>query len=86
MEEKILREKFRAEGLEVQPPQTHEVSTTGNRHFAECVRHSAKPEIHSAKALPSAALGKEHSTKNYSVKKSLPSAGKALGKDLYLAK
>ncbi|XP_066337433.1 5'-3' exoribonuclease 3-like [Miscanthus floridulus] len=26
VEEKILREKFRAEGLEVQPPQTHEVS------------------------------------------------------------
>ena len=33
--------------------------TTGNWHFAECLRHSAKPEIHSAKALPSAALGKE---------------------------
>ena len=31
----------------------------GNWHFAECLRHSAKPEIHSAKALPSAALGKE---------------------------
>ena len=33
--------------------------TTGNQQFAECLRHSAKPEIHSVKALPSAALGKE---------------------------
>ena len=38
--------------------------TTGNPQFADCLWHSAKPEIHSAKALPSAALGKGHSAKN----------------------
>ena len=55
--------------------------TTGNRQFAECLRHSAKPEIHSVKALPSAALGKEQSSKNPSAKVSLPSATyRALGK------
>ena len=55
--------------------------TTGNRQFAECLRHSAKPEIHSVKALPSAALGKEQSAKNPSAKVSLPSAiYRALGK------
>jgi len=37
--------------------------TTGFRRFAECLQHSAKPQIHSAKALPSAALGNGHSGK-----------------------
>ena len=41
--------------------------TTGNRDFAECLRHSAK-------ALPSAALGIGHSKKKKSAKPSSPSA------------
>ena len=41
-----------------------ELDTGWSRHysdglFAECLGHSAKPLLHSAKALPSAALGKE---------------------------
>ena len=57
------------------------IQTTGNRQFVECLRHSAKPKIHSVKALPSAALGKEQSAKNPSAKVSLPSATyRALGK------
>ena len=40
------------------------LNSTGNRYFAECLRHLAKPEIHSAKALPSAVLGKGHLAKN----------------------
>ena len=50
--------------------------TTVDGLFAECLGHSAKPLLHSAKALPSAALGKEQSAKV-----SLPSATyRALGK------
>jgi hypothetical protein len=45
--------------------------TTGNRRFAECLRHSAKPIMHSAKALRSAALGKAHTAK------------KSIGKDRF---
>ena len=37
---------------------------TGFRFFAECLRHSAKAILHSAKPLPSAALGKAHTAKN----------------------
>ena len=48
--------------------------TTADAFFAECWGHSAKPAKHSAKALPSAALGKEQSAKNPSAKVSLPSA------------
>ena len=49
--------------------------TTGQQFFAECPRHSAK-------ALPSVALGKEHSEKKLSAKASLPSSFcRALGKD-----
>ena len=55
--------------------------TTGLSEFAECQGHSAKPNLHSAKALPSAALGKEHSAKKESAKTSLPSVFcRALGK------
>jgi hypothetical protein len=51
--------------------------TTGIAFFAECLRHSAKAILHSAKALPSVTLGKEHSAKG-----SLPSAFfRTLGKD-----
>jgi hypothetical protein len=50
------------------------IYTTGEPHFAECPGHSAKPEKHSAKPLPSVALGKEHPVKNLSAKSSLPSA------------
>ena len=34
-------------------------STTGGGLFAECLLHSAKVALHSAKPLPSATLGKE---------------------------
>jgi hypothetical protein len=45
-------------------------------------RHSAKTILHSAKALPSVTLGKEHSAKISSAKGSLPSAFfRTLGKD-----
>jgi hypothetical protein len=48
--------------------------TTGIVFFAaECLRHSAKAILHSAKALPSVTLGKEHSAKISSAKGSLPS-------------
>jgi hypothetical protein len=33
-------------------------NTTGFAGFAECPKHSAKPQKHSAKPLPSVALGK----------------------------
>jgi hypothetical protein len=50
--------------------------------FAECLRHSAKAILHSAKAMPSVTLGKEHSAKISSAKGSLPSAFfRTLGKD-----
>jgi hypothetical protein len=56
--------------------------TTGIAFFAECLRHSAKAILHSAKALPSVTLGKEHSAKISSAKGSLPSAYfRTLGKD-----
>jgi hypothetical protein len=48
--------------------------TTGIAFFDECLRHSAKAFLHSAKALPSVTLGKEHSAKISSAKGSLPSA------------
>jgi len=55
--------------------------TTGFRHFAECLMHSAKATLSSAKPLPRAALGKEPPIKNPSAKNSLPSAFyRALGK------
>ena len=38
--------------------------TTGFRFFAECLRHSAKAILHSAKPLPSVALDKAHTAKN----------------------
>ena len=45
-----------------------EQRTTGIDIFAECMKHSAKPEKHSAKAL-----GKEGSTNSILAKPSLPS-------------
>jgi hypothetical protein len=56
--------------------------TTGIAFFAECLRHSAKAILHSAKALPSVTLGKEYSAKISSAKGSLSSAFfRTLGKD-----
>ena len=49
------------------------VHTIGLVLFAECPKHSAKPILHSAKALPSAALGKLHTTIIVTAKKALPS-------------
>ena len=67
--------------------------TTGFRFFAECLRHSAKVKLHSAKPLSSAVLGKEHGKKlidktlfaecffiGHSAK-ALPRALRALGKE-----
>ena len=55
--------------------------TIGFRRFAECLMHSAKATLPSAKPLPRAALGKEHPVKNPSAKNSLSSAFyRALGK------
>jgi hypothetical protein len=56
--------------------------TTGIYGFAECLKHSTKPEKHSAKALSSVTLGKEGSAHSTSTKPSLPSTfSRALDKD-----
>jgi hypothetical protein len=58
------------------------VFTTGLGRFAECLKHSANPEKHSAKSMPSVALGKDGSANCASVKASLPSTFyRALSKD-----
>ena len=55
--------------------------TTENSGFAVCHRHSAKPTKHSAKALPSVTLGKQHTTSTVPANVSLPSVFyRALGK------
>jgi hypothetical protein len=55
--------------------------TTGFAGFAECPKHSAKPQKHSAQPLPSVALGKEGSAHSASAKPSLPSVfSRALSK------
>jgi hypothetical protein len=55
--------------------------TTGNGYFAECQKHSAKLQKHSAKPLPSVALGKGHTEEKLSAQGTLPSAfRRALGK------
>ena len=55
--------------------------TTGGGFFVECLRHSAKADIHSAKPLPSVTLGKGRSVNSLSAKTALPSAlYRALGK------
>ena len=38
---------------------SHGICTTAGWFFAECLMHSAKAKLHSAKPLPSATLGKE---------------------------
>ena len=56
-------------------------TTTGGGLFAECLLHSAKAALHSAKSLPSATLGKEPPSNPLPVKAALPSAKfRALGK------
>jgi hypothetical protein len=58
------------------------IFTTRIEGFAECLKHSAKPEKHSAKSLPSVTLGKESSTNSTSATTSLPSTFyRALSKD-----
>jgi hypothetical protein len=47
--------------------------TNGIDLFADCLKHSAKPEKHSAQALSSVALGKEGSANSTSAKSSLSS-------------
>jgi hypothetical protein len=57
--------------------------TTGIGFFAECLKHSAKPEKHSTQALPSITLGKEGSAHSTLAKPSLPSTFSwALGTDV----
>ena len=51
-----------------------QISTRGHRLFAECPKHSAKPQLHSAKGLPSAALGKPHTAIVLTAKQALHSA------------
>jgi hypothetical protein len=41
------------------------VPTTGISFFAECLKHSAKPGKHSAKALPQIKLGKMYIGNNF---------------------
>ena len=60
-------------GLYITVTASLECLTMGISGFAECQGHSAKPNLHSAKALPSAALGECHSAKNGPAKASLPS-------------
>jgi hypothetical protein len=56
--------------------------TTGHSSFAECLRHSAKAILHSAKALPSVTLGKGCSANCTLTTASLPSTFcRALGKE-----
>ena len=50
-----------------------EAITTGVDRFAECLKHSAKPEKHSVKSLPSVTLDKERLTNCTSATASLPS-------------
>jgi hypothetical protein len=47
--------------------------TTGHSSFTECLGHSTKAILHSAKALPSVTLGKERSANCTSATASLPS-------------
>ena len=61
----------------------HFLITTGGGLFAECLLHSAKAALHSAKSLPSVTLGKEPPSNPLPVKAALPSAKfRALVKDL----
>jgi len=63
------------------------LGTTGLAYFAECHRHSAKAEKHSATSLPSVALGEAHTAFFLPAKPALPSAfSRALGKPLPCAK
>jgi hypothetical protein len=48
-------------------------TTTRNNFFAKCLKHSAKPGKHAAKALPSVTLDKEGLVNCTSVTASLPS-------------
>jgi hypothetical protein len=47
--------------------------TTGLALFVECLRHSVKAILHSAKSLPSVTIGKEYSANILLAKGSLPS-------------
>ena len=62
-------------------------NTTGLAYFAECHRHSAKAEKHTATSLPSVALGEAHTAFLLPAKPALSSAfSRALGKPLPCAK
>ena len=63
------------------------IYTTGLAYFAECHRHSAKAEKHSANSLPSVALGEAYTAFLLPAKPALPSVfSRALGKLLPCAK
>ena len=42
-------------------------ATTGQQGFAVCLAHTAKPKLHTAKALPCVAHGKEHTANSFTV-------------------
>ena len=75
------------EGISRSRPVGAAARTTGLAYFAECHRHSAKAEKHSAKYLPSVALGEQLTAFLLPAKPALPSAfSRALGKPLPCAK
>ena len=55
-------------------------TTTGGGFFAECLRHSTKADIHSAKPLPSVTLGKAFA-ECYTRQRAL--SKQFIGKDLF---
>jgi hypothetical protein len=68
------------------------IITTGIAFFAECLRHSAKAILHSAKALPSVTLGKYFIGKGFfaecffrTLGKNFAECQKALGKEKHSA-
>jgi hypothetical protein len=68
--------------LVIEGIQEYSIYTTGIGRFAECLKHSAKPDKHSTKTLPSVTLGKESSANSRSATASLPSTFyRALDKD-----
>jgi len=75
------------EGISRSRPVGAAARTTGLAYFAECHRHSAKAEKHSANSLPSVALGEAYTAFLLPAKPALPSAfSRALGKPLPCAK
>lgn len=59
-----------------------QVATTGEQDVAVCQKHTVKTQKHTAKTLPCATHGKDHTGKNCTGNSSLPCADyRAHGKD-----